>query len=148
MKKGKGRLLQGREKLKQKLATETHDFLKKGNCSADSGSFLSGIILSTLSPYMEQSYMPRYLSLILVSSKRSLYSLKMSWLQFRDKISQDVPKMSYCQKTKVLSRKEVNQLKKGYLMAKLWQHNCQCENSNYSSLEPTEAKRHPKYKND
>lgn len=71
MKKGKGRLLQGREKLKLKLATETHDFLKKGNCSADSGSFLSGIILSTLSPYMEQSYMPRYLSLILVSSKRS-----------------------------------------------------------------------------
>lgn len=100
MKKGKGRLLQGREKLKLKLATETHDFLKKGNCSADSGSFLSGIILSTLSPYMEQSYMPRYLSLILVSSKRSLYSLKMSWLQFRDKISQDVPKMSYCQKNK------------------------------------------------
>ena len=46
MKKGKGRLLQGREKLKQKLATETHDFLKKGNCSADSGDFL--IFLSSL----------------------------------------------------------------------------------------------------
>lgn len=58
MKKGKGRLLQGRKKLKLKLATETHYFLKKGNCSADSGSFLSGITLSTFSPYMDNLTCP------------------------------------------------------------------------------------------
>lgn len=28
-------------------------------------------------------------------------------------------------------------------MAKLWQYECQRENNNYVSLEPTEAKRHP-----
>lgn len=91
--------------------------------------------------------MSRSLSLILVSSKRSQYSLKTSWLQFRDRTPQDVPKLSYCQKTKMISgKKEVNQLKKRHLMAKLWQHGCQCENNNYGSLEPTETKRHPKYK--
>lgn len=58
MKKGKSRLLQGRKKLELKLATETHDFLKKGNCSADSDIFLSGIILSTLGHYMEQNTCP------------------------------------------------------------------------------------------
>lgn len=71
----------------------------------------------------------------------------MSCLQFRDKIPQDMPKTTYCQKNKG-ALKGKSQPAKGYLMAKLWQHKCQCENNNYSSLETTEAKRHPKYKND
>ena len=117
---------------------ETHDFLKRGNSSVDSSSFLSGIILSVVIMWNNLTCTPvsRFLSLILVFSKRSQCSLKMSWLQFRT----GNRKMCLLSKSKDAYRNAFKIDKRSQPAQGRASENGQTENNNYISLEQPRMK--------
>lgn len=81
-------LQQSRKKLKTAISNRTSHFLKKGNPPAVSSSFLSGIILSTFSHYVEQSHMYLRAQIFIANTgllKREPVLHERSWLQFRDR---------------------------------------------------------------